>query len=108
MKKRPGIGLIGSGFIARFYIRSFRGVRDADLLGVRSPSVTRAREGSRFREQLLTIINRLSWQYQTTHRNHVDYLHTKGDSFTVVCIATILTTSSTGFPVPCHSDRGAS
>ncbi len=38
MKKRLGIGFIGSGFITRFHIQSFIGVRDADVLGVWSPN----------------------------------------------------------------------
>lgn len=33
-KKRLGIGLIGGGFIARFHIRSWEGVRDADICGI--------------------------------------------------------------------------
>jgi predicted dehydrogenase len=33
-KKRMGIGIIGGGFIARFHIHSWVGVRDADILGV--------------------------------------------------------------------------
>ena len=33
-KKRIGIGIVGGGFIARFHIRSWVGVRDADILGV--------------------------------------------------------------------------
>ncbi len=36
--KRLGIGFIGSGFIARFHIKSFIGVRDADVRGVWSPN----------------------------------------------------------------------
>ncbi|HTE47164.1 MAG TPA: Gfo/Idh/MocA family oxidoreductase [Gemmatimonadaceae bacterium] len=39
--KRPGhlgIGFIGSGFNARFHMQAFRGVRDADVLGVWSPN----------------------------------------------------------------------
>jgi predicted dehydrogenase len=32
--KRIGIGVVGGGFIARFHIRSWVGVRDADILGV--------------------------------------------------------------------------
>jgi predicted dehydrogenase len=38
MKKRLGIGFIGSGFITRFHIQSFIAVRDADALGVWSPN----------------------------------------------------------------------
>ncbi len=36
-RKRLGVGFIGSGFIARFHIRSWEAVRDADILGVWSP-----------------------------------------------------------------------
>jgi len=43
-RKRLGIGMIGSGFMSRFHIRSFVAVRDADVLGVFSPSARRARE----------------------------------------------------------------
>lgn len=38
MSARLGIGFIGSGFIARFHIRSFQAVREADVLGVWSPN----------------------------------------------------------------------
>src|SRR5689334_18677703 len=38
MKKPLGIGFIGSGFITRFHIQSFIGVRNADVLGVWSPN----------------------------------------------------------------------
>ena len=37
-KQRLGIGFIGSGFISRFHIQSWEGVRDADVLGVWSPN----------------------------------------------------------------------
>jgi predicted dehydrogenase len=33
-----GVGFIGSGFNARFHIQGWRGVRDADVLGVWSPN----------------------------------------------------------------------
>ncbi|MCI0338507.1 MAG: Gfo/Idh/MocA family oxidoreductase, partial [Acidobacteria bacterium] len=36
--RRLGIGFIGSGFIARFHIKSFVAVRDADIRGVWSPN----------------------------------------------------------------------
>ncbi len=39
-----GIGVIGGGFIARFHIRSWIGVRDADIRGVFDPDARRARE----------------------------------------------------------------
>ena len=34
---RLGVAFVGSGFITRFHIRSFVGVRDADVVGVWSP-----------------------------------------------------------------------
>ena len=36
--RRLGVGFIGSGFNARFHMQGFRGVRDADVLGVWSPN----------------------------------------------------------------------
>jgi predicted dehydrogenase len=39
---RLGIGFVGAGFVARFHIRSWVGVRDADVLGV----VSRTRESA--------------------------------------------------------------
>ena len=46
-----GVGFIGSGFVAKFHLEAWRGVRDADVLGVYSPNIahaeataTRARE----------------------------------------------------------------
>lgn len=42
--KRLGIGLIGSGFNARFHLQAFVAVRDADVLGVWSPHGERAAE----------------------------------------------------------------
>src|SRR5262245_46850046 len=43
-KDRLGVGFIGSGFITRFHIRSWLGVRDADVRGVWSPNRARAEE----------------------------------------------------------------
>lgn len=37
-KKRLGVGFVGSGFIARFHLQSWVGVRDADVLGIWSPN----------------------------------------------------------------------
>jgi predicted dehydrogenase len=37
MTNRLGIGFVGGGFITRFHVQSFVGVRDADILGVWSP-----------------------------------------------------------------------
>ena len=38
-KKRLGVGFIGAGFITQFHIRSWEGVRDADVLGVFAPEM---------------------------------------------------------------------
>jgi predicted dehydrogenase len=37
-RERLGIGIVGSGFVARFHLQAFVGVRDADVLGVWSPN----------------------------------------------------------------------
>lgn len=45
MSQKPlGIGIIGGGFIARFHIKSWVGVRDADILGIFDPDAKRASE----------------------------------------------------------------
>ncbi len=44
--RRLGVGFIGSGFITRFHIRSWVGVRDADVRGVWSPNPDRAEEAA--------------------------------------------------------------
>src|ERR671937_2213554 len=36
--RRLGIGMVGSGFNAKFHLLGFQGVRDADVLGVWSPN----------------------------------------------------------------------
>ncbi|HLG16973.1 MAG TPA: Gfo/Idh/MocA family oxidoreductase [Blastocatellia bacterium] len=46
LNTRPGVGFIGSGFNARFHIRSWVGVRDADVRGVWSPNLRRAEEAA--------------------------------------------------------------
>jgi predicted dehydrogenase len=38
MSRRLGVGIVGAGFVGRFHVRSWVGVRDADILGVCSPS----------------------------------------------------------------------
>ncbi len=42
--RRLGIGLIGSGFNAKFHLHGFVGVRDADVVGVWSPHAEHAAE----------------------------------------------------------------
>jgi len=43
-KKRLGVGFVGAGFITNFHIRSWLGVRDADILGIVSRTEERAKE----------------------------------------------------------------
>jgi predicted dehydrogenase len=44
--KRLGVGFIGSGFVTRFHISSWVGVRDADVRGVWSPTLQHAEEAA--------------------------------------------------------------
>ena len=44
MEQRLGVGVIGSGFNARFHLQAFQAVRDADVLGVWSPNRKHAEE----------------------------------------------------------------
>lgn len=50
--KRLGVGFIGSGFNARFHIESWRGVRDADVLGVFSPNKQHAEDAAALARRL--------------------------------------------------------
>jgi predicted dehydrogenase len=50
--KRLGIGIVGGGFIAHFHIRSWIGVRDADILGVVSRRENTAEEAAAFSKKL--------------------------------------------------------
>jgi len=45
-KVRLGIGFVGSGFVTRFHIRGWTGVRDADVRGVWSANRERAQEAA--------------------------------------------------------------
>ncbi|MGQ9801064.1 MAG: Gfo/Idh/MocA family protein [Candidatus Saccharicenans sp.] len=51
-KKTLGIGFIGGGFITRFHIRSWVGVRNADILGIYDPDQKRAGEAAALARQL--------------------------------------------------------
>ncbi len=51
-KKRLGVGIIGAGFVSRFHIRSFVGVRDADIVGIVSRTQTRAEEAAALAKKL--------------------------------------------------------
>src|SRR5256885_1039064 len=52
MTKRLGIGMVGSGFNAKFHLLAFVGVRDADVLGVWSPNQNNATETAGIAKQL--------------------------------------------------------
>ncbi len=52
MPQPLGIGLIGSGFNARFHLQAFTGVRDADIRGVWSPHRGRAGSAAALARQL--------------------------------------------------------
>lgn len=43
---RLGIGIVGSGFNAQFHLQAFQAVRDADILGVWSPTKAHAQEAA--------------------------------------------------------------
>jgi len=49
---RLGVGFIGSGFITRFHIQSWVGVRDADVLGVYSPTREHAESAAALAREL--------------------------------------------------------
>ena len=51
-KKTLGIGFVGAGFITRFHIRSWVGVRNADILGIYDPDQKRAGEAAALARQL--------------------------------------------------------
>ena len=50
--KRLGVGFVGSGFITKFHLRSWEGVRDADVLGIWSPNQVNARETAELAAEL--------------------------------------------------------
>jgi predicted dehydrogenase len=41
-RSKLGVGFIGSGFVTKFHLEAWRGVRDADVLGVYSPNTAHA------------------------------------------------------------------
>lgn len=51
-KKILGIGFVGGGFITHFHIRSWVGVRNADILGIYDPDQKRASEAAALARQL--------------------------------------------------------
>jgi len=44
VSKRLGVGIIGTGFMTRFHVQSFQGVRDADIVAIYSQDARRAAE----------------------------------------------------------------
>jgi predicted dehydrogenase len=50
--KRLGIGIVGSGFNARFHLQAFRAVRDADVLGIWSPNRKNAESAAEYAREL--------------------------------------------------------
>ncbi|MFL5608095.1 MAG: gfo/Idh/MocA family oxidoreductase, partial [Gemmatimonadaceae bacterium] len=51
-EKRLGVGFVGSGFNAKFHMLGWTGVRDADVLGVWSPSAKNATAAARYANDL--------------------------------------------------------
>jgi predicted dehydrogenase len=49
---RLGVGFVGSGFNTRFHIQAWRGVRDADVLGVWSPNARNAASAAQLARDL--------------------------------------------------------
>ncbi len=51
-QSRLGVGFIGSGFNTRFHLQAWRGVRDADVLGVWSPNAKNAASAAKLARDL--------------------------------------------------------
>lgn len=51
-RERLGIGFIGSGFNTKFHLRAFVGVRDADVVGIWSPTLANAEAAAALARQL--------------------------------------------------------
>jgi predicted dehydrogenase len=51
-RARLGVGFVGSGFNARFHLQAFQGVRDADVVGVWSPTRRNANSFARLAAEL--------------------------------------------------------
>ncbi|HEX7123392.1 MAG TPA: Gfo/Idh/MocA family oxidoreductase [Gemmatimonadaceae bacterium] len=49
---RLRVGFIGSGFNTRFHLQAWRGVRDADVMGIWSPNSKNAESAARYARQL--------------------------------------------------------
>jgi hypothetical protein len=51
-RARLGVGFVGSGFNTRFHLQAWRGVRDADVLGIWSPNAKHAADAAVFAKTL--------------------------------------------------------
>src|SRR3990170_4297680 len=51
-KARLGVGFVGAGFVTRFHIESFQGVRDADVAAVMAPTRQHAEEAAALASRL--------------------------------------------------------
>lgn len=51
-RARLGVGFVGSGFNTRFHLQAWRGVRDADVLGIWSPNAKHAADAAVFASTL--------------------------------------------------------
>ncbi len=49
---RLGVGIVGSGFNARFHLQAFQAVRDADVRGIWSPNKKNAQDTARYARSL--------------------------------------------------------
>jgi len=65
MNDRLGVGFVGAGFVARFHIRSWVGVRDADVLALARGYILGRREPNGERQN-----------EHETHRDNQSLLHT--------------------------------
>ena len=54
--RRLGVGIVGSGFIARFHMQGFAAVRDADVRGVWSPNRGRAESAAGMVREFVRIL----------------------------------------------------
>ena len=52
MSDKLGVGFIGSGFVAKFHLQAWRGVRDADVRGIYSPNRTHAEDTAAISREL--------------------------------------------------------
>ena len=49
---RLGVGFVGSGFVTKFHLQAWRGVRDADVRGIYSPNTEHAKATAQLAREL--------------------------------------------------------